>query len=245
MKFSKKITAIFIAVMMVVSAIPFTVFAAPPGSSDIGTGTGGISIGGGSTVVGGDSYLTFTGTESFSIKTNNNAKNWSGTLEYSTDTNTWTTWNGSSQISSVNDVLYLRGTGNTQITGSGSSSKYWVITTQGTVACSGDIRTLLDYNNPEGSSMGNSCFSYLFRNCTSLTAAPALPATVLTYDCYYHMFDGCRSLTTAPELPATTLAQECYSYMFYGCKSLTTAPALPATTLISNCYSYMLSLIHI
>ena len=240
MKLSKKITALFIAVMMAVSAIPFTAFAAPPGSSEIGTGTGtgGISIGGGSTAVGEGPYLTFTGTDSFSIKTYKSAKNWDGTLEYSTDANTWTTWDGTS-ISSDNNVLYLRGTGNTQITGSGSSSKYWVITTQGTVACSGDIRTLLDYNNPEGSSMGNSCFSYLFRYCTSLTAAPALPATVLTYDCYYHMFDGCRSLTTAPELPATTLAQECYSYMFYGCKSLTTAPALPATTLISNCYSYM------
>jgi hypothetical protein len=45
------------------------------------------------------------------------------------------------------------------------------------------------------------------------------------------MFDGCTSLTTAPALPATTLAANCYSYMFYGCTSLTSAPALPATTL--------------
>ena len=215
MKFSKKITALFIAVMMVVSAIPFTASAAS------------------------EPYLTFTGTDSFSIKTNNSKRNWNGTLEYSTDTNTWTTWDGT-QISSDNNVLYLRGTGNTQITGSSdNSSKYWVITTPGTVACSGDIRTLLDYTDPEGSEMGTKCFYYLFYNCTSLTAAPELPATILAERCYSYMFYGCTSLTTAPELWATTLERYCYSCMFYGCESLTTAPELWATTLTEECYSCM------
>ena len=213
MKFSKKITALFIAVMMVVSAIPFTASAAS------------------------EPYLTFTGTDSFSIKTNNSAKNWNGTLEYSTDANTWTTWNGT-QISSVNNVLYLRGTGNTQITGSNTSNR-WVITTQGTVACSGDIRTLLDYAEPESSDMGTYCFSNMFKIWTSLTAAPELPATILAGNCYSDMFAGCTSLTTAPELPATTLAADCYSYMFYGCANLTTAPELPATSLAENCYRNM------
>ena len=214
MRISKKITALFIAVMMVVSAIPFTASAAS------------------------DPYLTFTGTDSFSLKTNNSTKNWDGTLQYSTNASTWTTWDGTSPISSVNNVLYLRGTGNTQITGSNYSNR-WVITTQGTVACSGDIRTLLDYTDPESSSMGIYCFAYLFRNCTSLTAAPELPATNLKTNCYYYMFRGCTSLTTAPELPATMLAEGCYAGMFYGCESLTTAPDLPATTLTDACYFSM------
>lgn len=34
------------------------------------------------------------------------------------------------------------------------------------------------------------------------------------------MFYGCTSLTTAPALPATTLANHCYDYMFVGCTSL-------------------------
>ena len=34
----------------------------------------------------------------------------------------------------------------------------------------------------------------MFRNCTSLTQAPALPATTLADSCYYSMFDGCTSL---------------------------------------------------
>lgn len=34
------------------------------------------------------------------------------------------------------------------------------------------------------------------------------------------MFYNCTSLTTAPALPATTLANFCYAYMFNGCISL-------------------------
>ena len=53
------------------------------------------------------------------------------------------------------------------------------------------------------------------------------------------MFSGCTSLTTAPALPATRLAIYCYGYMFYGCTGLTQAPALPATTLADYCYRQM------
>ena len=82
----------------------------------------------------------------------------------------------------------------------------------------------------------------MFKNCTSLTTAPELPATTLDRFCYAFMFEGCTSLTTAPELPAMTLAQHCYSLMFYGCTSLTSAPSvLPAMTLAPDCYSYMFS----
>ena len=63
-------------------------------------------------------------------------------------------------------------------------------------------------------------FFRLFYGCTSLTKAPALPATKLASECYEAMFSGCTSLTEASELPATTLANYCYSGMFYGCGSL-------------------------
>ena len=79
----------------------------------------------------------------------------------------------------------------------------------------------------------------MFEGCTSLTTAPALPASTLASSCYSYMFYNCTSLTTAPALPATTLARSCYNSMFNGCTSLTTAPALPATTLASYCYSSM------
>ena len=79
----------------------------------------------------------------------------------------------------------------------------------------------------------------MFKGCTGLTTAPALPATTLANGCYVTMFSGCSGLVTAPALPATTLAEECYRAMFYNCSGLTTAPALPATTLAYCCYEYM------
>ena len=87
--------------------------------------------------------------------------------------------------------------------------------------------------------LASSCYNSMFSGCTSLTQAPALPATTLAIYCYSNMFSGCTSLTQAPALPATTLAGSCYVSMFYGCTSLTQAPALPATTLANNCYNSM------
>ena len=88
---------------------------------------------------------------------------------------------------------------------------------------------------------GTGTFIQLFKDCTSLTKAPVLPATTLASSCYYGMFSGCTSLTEAPVLPATTLASSCYYGMFLGCTSLTEAPVLPATTLADYCYSSMFS----
>ena len=79
----------------------------------------------------------------------------------------------------------------------------------------------------------------MFDGCTSLTKAPALPATTLADYCYGMMFQNCSSLSIAPELPATTLARGCYGSMFRNCTNLTTAPVLPAATLAEACYVYM------
>ena len=79
----------------------------------------------------------------------------------------------------------------------------------------------------------------MFRNCTSLSSAPELPAATLTLNCYSNMFAGCTSLRTPPVLSATTLSTYCYSNMFNGCSSLTAAPKLPATTLATYCYNSM------
>ena len=90
-----------------------------------------------------------------------------------------------------------------------------------------------------GVSLSENCFNSMFQSCTSLTAAPQLPATTLAVNCYNAMFRNCTSLTAAPQLPATTLADGCYESMFYVCPSLTQAPALPATTLADSCYNGM------
>ena len=48
------------------------------------------------------------------------------------------------------------------------------------------------------------------------------------------MFRGCTSLTEAPALPATSLADSCYSYMFYGCTSLNEVICFATTNSYSN-----------
>ena len=138
-------------------------------------------------------------------------------------------------------TLRLRGKNlNGTATGeNGSNAKIISFTNNVPVSCTGDIRTLLDYENYTTVSTADACFSKLFQNCTQLTSAPKLPATDLHEECYLGMFAGCTSLTTAPELPATNLRSKCYQAMFQGCTSLTTAPKLKATTLQSQCYFRM------
>ena len=109
------------------------------------------------------------------------------------------------------------------------------------VDCTGDIRTLIDYENYADVSTADAKFCRLFYQNTQLRTAPALPAETLASFCYFYMFYGCTSLTTAPKLPAKTLASYCYSDMFNGCTSLTTAPELPAETLAEICYQGMFS----
>lgn len=187
-------------------------------------------------------YLSFIGNEDFTLKTNNTTKNWDGTLEYSTNKSTWNTWDGT-EISSSGSKLYLRGIGNTKITGDSNNYRFVFTGTSALkIACEGNIENLLDYETVSADghpTMANYCYAHMFRGCTSLTSAPALPATTLANYCYGYMFRDCTSLTTVPALPATTLAVSCYAHMFRGCKSLTSTPELPATTLVNSCYTYM------
>lgn len=189
-------------------------------------------------------YLTFSSPSSFTLKVNDATKHWDGTLEYSTDTSTWSTWDGTTTLSSAtngsDNVLYLRGTGNTVITGNSSNYK-WVLTGSD-IKCVGDIENLLDYATVESGEhpkMDTNCYRNMFRECTSLTQAPALPATTLNGYCYRGMFRDCTGLTQAPALPATTLNISCYQSMFEGCTGLTQAPELPATMLAIDCYRSM------
>ena len=207
-----------------------------------------INFGGGATLTPfkpeGKSYLTFSSPNSFTLAVGDATKHWDGTLEYFASNKTWTTWDGTTTLSSVeNDgehVLYLRGTGNTKITGNNPNYK-WVLTGSD-IKCIGNIENLLDYATVQSGNhptMAPNCYLSMFDGCTALTQAPTLPATTLATSCYYGMFSGCTSLTQAPSLPATTLAVGCYDSMFQGCTALTQAPALPATTLATSCYYYM------
>jgi len=191
-------------------------------------------------------YITFSIAKFFKITVP--PKSWNATLSYSANTIKWYEITASAGTTIAANYtngaykLYFRGTGNSRISSGYYSSRWTIDADPGTVACSGNIETLLDHATVTAGAhpaMTTNCFSYLFRYCTALSSAPALPATTLAKGCYESMFAGCTALTDAPALPATTLADFCYNGMFADCTALTDAPALPATTLAEGCYDYM------
>ena len=188
-------------------------------------------------------YLTFTADQPQTFKVSTyQSYTLDESIQYSLNGGVWTKLDVGTKITfgGDNGALRLRGKSSG---GTASSAYQYAFISFGDskvkVTCSGDIRTLVDYDNYVTVSTANARFCYLFRDCASLTTAPELPATTLVDYCYSNMFAYCTGLTIAPELPATTLAPYCYYGMFGECESLTTAPELPATTLTEGCYQAM------
>ena len=170
--------------------------------------------------------------DAISLETSTNGSNWT---DYS-----WTDKTGVTlKLANIGDKVYMRAKNENQTIGN-SYQNYYQFKMTGKISASGNIQTLLKADGSRTDAPGY-CYRNMFKDCSSLTTAPELPATTLANGCYYSMFRGCTSLTSAPELPATTLAENCYEGMFTGCTSLTQAPALPATTLASGCYGSMFS----
>ena len=169
-------------------------------------------------------------------------------LQTSTDGTSWNdyTVNDTITLTNVGDKVYFKANYQNTEMATTEEGQYFYnnFVMSGKIAASGNVNSLLMEDEKTARTMSlsgrNFCYFGLFRDCSSLTQAPELPATTLAEGCYSSMFEGCTSLTTAPAiLPATTLANECYNGMFKGCSSLTTAPELPATTLADYCYSNM------
>ena len=196
----------------------------------------------GDLVVAGIPYVTFKAEQPQTFKMTAKGGYEITGLQYSVNYGEWKTVAANEEVTfgGTNGTLRLRGT-NTNGTASAWSGYSTITFTDKTVkvACTGDIRTLLDWRIYSTVNTQNAKFSYLFYDCSVLTSAPELPATTLADKCYSYMFHNCTSLTSAPKLPATTLAGSCYNSMFSGCTSLTAAPELPATTLADNCYLNM------
>lgn len=176
-------------------------------------------------------YVTFKAKAEQKFKMTTKDYSISG-LEYSVNGCDWKDVEADTEVpfGGENGTLRLRGTNiNGTATGVSQYSTIKFTVANVNVACTGDIRTLLDWKKYTTVDTQNAKFCYLFKDCVALTSAPALPATNLAEKCYASMFKGCTNLETAPALPATYLAGYCYYYMFAGCKNLNTAPELPAT----------------
>ena len=187
-------------------------------------------------------YVTFTANGEQVFKMTTAGSYTISGLQYSVNEGKWEDVVADKEVDFGGDKgnLRLRGT-NSKGTAS-SRAEYSTISftnTEVKVACTGDIRTLLDYKAYKTVDTSNARFCLLFKNCTALTSAPDLPATTLAEYCYYSMFNSCSSLKVAPALPATTLAASCYENMFICCSNLQEAPELPATNLTNSCYYSM------
>ena len=184
--------------------------------------------------------LTFKATQDGStVKLTKNGAP-SGTFQTSRDGgNTWTDYTIDNVITlNTSDEVSFRA--KSSRTTSQTMQNYFSFVMTGKIEAWHNVMSLYRPNDfATYESVVEYAFYYLFKDCTSLTKAPELPATTLSDICYKGMFKGCTSLTKAPELPSTTLASSCYQSMFNGCTSLTKSPALPATTLASNCYDSM------
>lgn len=200
-------------------------------------------------------FLTFSSPSSFTLEVVNNIKYWDGTLQYSINKTNWTTWAGTSAISSASDGtkhnIYVRGAGNTYITGTNVNTNLtravWRLNGSN-ISIKGSIETLLDYatvelgNHP---AMATDCYKQLFAytntspnsNIVDISGL-ILSAQTLTANCYYGLFQNNSGITNLPQINANVLAAACFYRMFYGCSSILSIPNnyLPITTLAGYCY---------
>ncbi|OYP59938.1 hypothetical protein CIK99_00760 [Prevotella sp. P5-92] len=192
-------------------------------------------------------YVTFTAEseQTFNMNFNDFTLGENEYFEYSVGGGEWT------PFTAIEENIKFGGTlGSLRLRGKSSKgtatgyANYSIIkftTANSPVDCTGDIRTLIDYENYANANTTNARFCKLFLRNTELRTSPSLPAQSLADYCYHEMFNGCTALETAPELPAETLADYCYEYMFSGCTALTTAPELRAGTLAESCCLEMFS----
>ena len=183
-------------------------------------------------------YVTFTADAEQTFKMTTYGDYTISGLQYSVNNGKWQNVVVDKEVTfgGTNSTLRLRGT-NINGTAYHYIKKYSTITFTDKnvkVACTGDIRTLLDWKNYKTVDTHNAKFCNLFDGCSVLTSAPELPATKLADYCYYGMFFCCTSLTAAPELKATTLAVRCYSSMFEGCTKLSTVTMLAPSDQITS-----------
>ena len=190
-----------------------------------------------------DPIVTFRAEKAQTFKMEVNSGYQISNLEYSVNGGNWTPVVAYEEVNfgGDNGTLRLRGKNHSGTSSENCIARSFITFTKENVpvACTGDIRTLLDWEKYKTVNTENARFYGLFKDCKALTSAPELPATKLASKCYSYMFKGCTNLKTAPALPATTLAQFCYQGMFKGCTNLKTAPALPAETLVYYCYHSM------
>ena len=160
-------------------------------------------------------YVTFTADEwqTFQMTTNENYQ--INGLQYSVNGGDWITLTEDSHVSFGGEDGDLRLRGKNPDGTATSSSLYSTIAfgiENVDVACTGDIRTLLDWEKYKTVDTSKARFCSLFKDCSVLTSAPELPATTLALICYYSMFSGCKKLSTVTMLAPSGQITSSYAF---------------------------------
>lgn len=159
-------------------------------------------------------YVTFSGNVPFSVNIYDQAV-WDGTVEYSTDKETWTTWDGTSVNSNASNEIYFRGSNNTVFSGEHANGFEFGEGVEITIT--GNLENLLDYetvmagNHPP---MAEHCLNGCFFGQVGLLTTGELGSTTLAPYCYHQMYANCGKLQVLPALPALNMAEACYASMF-------------------------------
>jgi hypothetical protein len=143
------------------------------------------------------------------------------------------------QVSNLAAVQFRSPTNRDNLFSSVSTANAWTIAGNN-VKLSGDIFSLLGYEDYERANVGDTGFNNMFRGCTNIVSSPwIIGADVVGNHSFQGMFYGCSNLTVAPILTATELGTNTYQDMFYGCIKLTDAPEADRYTTYTPVQSHM------
>ena len=195
-----------------------------------------------------------------------------GELDWSNDLVTWNTIGfsghtvGEKLIPVTNgETIYFRGKGNTFIGNNSYGSSYKtfrMLVPNGhrsdisidKLTVSGDILTLLDYENPPTSYSGatfaemfndmrntsgiSSELDKIYASVNEIDASNLILPDFTFYSCYGMMFRN-NNIVHMPKLPALEVAQQAYRAMFSGTSEVRNVSALPATKVGDSGYYSM------
>lgn len=189
-------------------------------------------------------YLKFKSNSSFNIATSTGTAIWypsNNNPEYSTDNETWTTWDGTTTIySGTKNEIYLRGKYLKSFGGVNSSNVHQRIVISGSnVVISGDIEGLLDYTarmSGTSPSINTETFRYLFEDNLAIVDASnmIIERTTMPTNYMESLFRNDTNLKKPPKnIVCTTVGQSSCAYAFCNSGILTT-PKIHAITIQDN-----------
>lgn len=179
--------------------------------------------------------LTFKSIGATSVALNKLLNPNTTTIRYSKNNGSWTDVTYGTAIELANDDT-VAFSGNAKFSKNIQNRYYFSTSGEGSLIVSGDLVSLVSSTTIEDDYEFNSLFS----GCANLIDAAnlTLPSNTTNW-CYTNMFFDCSTLTAAPTFVATEVKQWAYANMFVKCFALKTPPTLPTPVLNDHAYSNM------